>query len=69
LQIYFNLVNKININTANVNILKHIHDVGDARTQQIINNRPYRDRDDVINKLDGLIPSVAIHNIIESVEY
>ena len=69
MQIYFNLVNKININTANINILQHIYDVGISRAQHIINNRPYKDRSEVTSKLTGLIPNGAINNIIESVEY
>ena len=53
-----------------MNLLKHINGVGSKYAEKIIKNRPYRDENDVMKKLQLLcIPDETILNILESVEY
>ncbi|CAG8815160.1 43519_t:CDS:2, partial [Gigaspora margarita] len=70
-RLQFMMTNKININTViNVNILKHIVGVGSKYAEEIIENRPYKNENDVKEKLQLLgIPNETILNVLESVEY
>ncbi|CAG8494134.1 16210_t:CDS:2 [Gigaspora margarita] len=70
-RLQFMMTNKININTAiNVNLLKHIVGVGSKYAEQIIENQPYKNENDVKEKLQSLgIPNETILNVLESVEY
>ena len=46
---------KININTADVDELKHLRMMGDVRAKYLMENRPFHDWDEVRNK----VPSIS----------
>ncbi|KAF0453683.1 hypothetical protein F8M41_001695 [Gigaspora margarita] len=70
-RLQFIMTNKININTViNVNLLKYIVGVGSKYAEKIIKNRPYKNENDMKEKLQLLgIPNEIILNVLESVEY
>ncbi|KAF0453684.1 crinkler family protein [Gigaspora margarita] len=70
-RLQFMMTNKININTViNVNLLKYIVGVGSKYAEKIIKNRPYKNKNDMKEKLQLLdIPNEMILNVLESVEY
>ncbi|CAG8741060.1 6798_t:CDS:10, partial [Dentiscutata erythropus] len=67
-RLQFMMTNKININTIiNVNPLKHIVGVGLKYAEKIIKNRPYKDENDMKEKLQLLrIPNETILNVLEA---